>query len=79
VSNTYLVARFVFHCLSSQCLCLLLHASLSYQCWLRVRIVVEGILSRQACSALAYLMRFVSGICLFLEKKIKISISEVRW
>jgi hypothetical protein len=49
VSNTYLVARFVFHCLSSQCLCLLLHASLSYQCWLRVRIVVEGILSRQAC------------------------------
>ncbi len=50
VSNTYLVARFVFHCLSSQCLCLFLHASLNYQCWLRVQIVVEGILSCQACS-----------------------------
>ncbi len=32
---------------------------------------MEGILSRQACSALAYLMRFASGICFFLEKKSK--------
>jgi hypothetical protein len=32
---------------------------------------VEGILSRQACSALAYSMRSVSGIFFFLKKNLK--------